>query len=103
MPFGMVNAPATFQRTMDKLLGDLRYSGVLVYLDDILIHTRSTEDHEPLLLKVLNRLNEADLGHIVDHDGIRPDPSKVEALKNLSSLEGQRDANEETCLRDFRT
>ena len=39
MPFGLTNAPATFQRCMDFLFGDLRFKGVLCYLDDILVHS----------------------------------------------------------------
>eukprot|EP00914_Ancora_sagittata_P023379 GHVO01046300.1.p1 GENE.GHVO01046300.1~~GHVO01046300.1.p1 ORF type:complete len:659 (-),score=21.19 GHVO01046300.1:832-2808(-) len=100
MPFGMINAPATFQRTMDRVLRDLRYLGVLVYMDDVLIHTRKQADHGDLLLKVLHRLSEAGLyinhkkcsfmkdsiaylGHVIDQQGIRPDPDKVKALHNL--------------------
>eukprot|EP00914_Ancora_sagittata_P001395 GHVO01003634.1.p1 GENE.GHVO01003634.1~~GHVO01003634.1.p1 ORF type:complete len:166 (+),score=7.74 GHVO01003634.1:701-1198(+) len=102
MPFGMINAPATFQRAMDTVLGNLRYRGVLVYIDDVLVHTRTEEEHIPLLLKVLERLRDADLyindkkcyfvkteltylGHIVDANGIKPDPVKVQALHSLAS------------------
>ncbi|EZG42945.1 putative RNA-directed DNA polymerase, partial [Gregarina niphandrodes] len=51
MPFGLKNAPATFQRSMNFLLDDLRYSGVLVYLDDILIHSPDI----PTLLKLTDK------------------------------------------------
>ena len=42
MPFGLKTAPATFQRNMDFLLGDLRHQGCLVYIDDILVHARTS-------------------------------------------------------------
>lgn len=97
MPFGLSNAPATFQRMMDFLFGDLRFSGVLVYLDDILIHGQSVECVLELLETVLGRLQEAGLklnkekcvffpasmrylGHILQDGCLIPDPEKVKAL-----------------------
>ena len=50
MPFGLVNAPATFQRMMDNLLGELPF--LLIYLDDIIIHSTSHEEHLNHLKKV---------------------------------------------------
>ncbi|EZG42620.1 putative retrovirus polyprotein, partial [Gregarina niphandrodes] len=102
MPFGLKNAPATFQRSMNFLLDDLRYSGVLVYLDDILIHSPDIPTLLKLMDKVFHRLLNAGytinlqkcqflpptllyLGHIIEDGIIRPNPKKVEAIQLLKS------------------
>ena len=101
MPFGLVNAPATFQRLMESLFGDYRWRGILTYLDDILLHAKTRDELNNLLYIVLNRLREANLtinlekceflppqlrylGHIIDEHGMRPDIEKVQALKALN-------------------
>lgn len=59
MPFGLMNAPATFQRVMDQLLGSIE--GVGVYLDDIVIYSATWEEHLMILQKVFKKLQEAGL------------------------------------------
>ena len=61
MPFGLVNAPATFQAMMNKILREFLDHGVVVYLDDILIYSDSEEEHIELVCKVLARLKEHQL------------------------------------------
>ena len=61
MPFGLCNAPATFQSMMDHILHDLLDEGVVVYLDDILIYSETQEEHERLVKEVLARLDKAGL------------------------------------------
>ena len=97
MPFGLTSAPATFQRLMDTLLGDLLYKTVMVYLDDIVIYTKTWEEHLAMLDEVFQRLRAAGLkaspskceiaqeqllylGHMVTREGILPDPSNVQAI-----------------------
>jgi transposase InsO family protein len=97
MPFGLTNAPATFARLMDKVLGGLQYDYCLAYLDDIIIASRSFEEHMKHLDEVFSRLRAAKLtvklekssfcrdtvpflGHIVCREGRRPDPAKVKAV-----------------------
>ena len=94
MPFGLTNAPASFQRFINNVLRHLLDKGVIVYLDDILIYSKTEEEHSQLITEVLKALQENDLfveleksefhkteveflGHIVGINGIRMDPAKV--------------------------
>ena len=61
MPFGLCNAPATFQRLMEKVLGQLVGDGVLIYLDDVLLYADDPEDLIELQRKILKRLIDAEL------------------------------------------
>ena len=54
MPFGLINAPATFQRLMESVLRDIPHC--MVYIDDILIYTTTNESHHDILKQVLDRL-----------------------------------------------
>ena len=98
MPFGLVNAPATFQRLMEVVLAGLARKICLVYLDDVLVLGRTLDEHNTNLAQVLERLREAGirlkpskcsftmreieyLGHVVSGEGIRTAPSKLEAVK----------------------
>lgn len=98
MPFGLCNAPATYQRIMNILLAGLSGLTCLVYLDDIIIYSKDFSSHLRDLKEVLDRLVEAEillkpskcrfgveqveyLGHIVSARGIAPDPKKVAKLK----------------------
>ena len=59
MPFGLTNAPSAFQRVMNEILHDMIEEGyVLVYLDDILVVTKSEEEHQRHLRSVLSRLRD---------------------------------------------
>ena len=61
MPFGLVNAPATFQAMMNTIGRELLDHRVVVYLDDIVIYSRTMEEHEALVKEVLGRLERHDL------------------------------------------
>ncbi|UYV66553.1 hypothetical protein LAZ67_4002055 [Cordylochernes scorpioides] len=95
MPFGISLAPEYFQRVMSIILQGM--DGVMCYLDDILIFASDSKTHDRILRLVLRKLKEAKvtlnkakcvfgvprinfLGHILDEDGIRPDPAKIEAV-----------------------
>ena len=98
MPFGLVNAPATFQRLMEVVLSGLARTMCLVYLDDILVIGKTLEEHNVNLGKVLERMRSAGLRlqpkkchivceevqyleHVVSGEGVRTDPKKLEAVK----------------------
>lgn len=102
MPFGLKNAPATFQRLMNNLLRKYLYEFTIVYLDDIMIYSKTFEEHLEHLEKILTILKEANLmlklkkcrfceqeieylGHIAGKDGLKPDPKKIEKIKELKS------------------
>ena len=97
MPFGLKNAPATFQRIMQRILSPFIGKGVDVYLDDIVVHTKTQGDHGPLLAQVLETLETEGLrlkrkkchffqteitylGHLITAGEVRPLPQKVEAI-----------------------
>lgn len=100
MPFGLKNAPATFQRTMDNILQGLQGERCFVYLDDIVVFASSLQEHEDKLREVFERLQKhqlkiqpdkceflrrevAYLGHIISNEGVKPSPSKVDAVQNF--------------------
>lgn len=95
MPFGLSGAPASFQRLMDTILRDLPF--VTTYLDDVLIHSASIEEHERHLKIVFDRLQSAGLtlrggkcnigvrqvkylGHVFSARGMEPDSTKISAV-----------------------
>lgn len=97
MPFGLCNAPATFERMIDSVLGPLKWTSCLCYLDDIVVFGSTVEQHNARLRKVLKCMHAAGLtlnhkkcrfasqeltvlGHLVCPDGIRPDPKKTNAV-----------------------
>ena len=101
LPMGLVNAPATFQSLMNNIFTEKGYLGkfVAVYLDDILIYSRTPEEHLEHLNKVLEVLREHKLyanlekcqfnkdelrylGHVVGKDGIKVDPRKIAVIKD---------------------
>lgn len=98
MPFGLCNAPATFERFMDNILRGLKWEVCMCYLDDVVIFGRTFCEHNALLNLVLECLDKARLvlnskkcrfgerqtlvlGHLVEKEGIRPDPAKTAAVE----------------------
>lgn len=100
MPFGLCNAPATFERMIDTVLRGLKWKTCLCYLDDIVVFSSTFTDHLQRLDEVLTCLSNAGLqintkkcrfasttikvlGHLVSKDGIQPDPDKISAVLNF--------------------
>ena len=99
MPFGSTNAPAIFQHLMESCLGDNHLKYCIIYLDDIIIFSKTPEYHIVRLRKVFKKLDEARLqlkpskcelfkdrlkylGHIVSSQGIETNPKKIKANIN---------------------
>ena len=110
MPFGLCNAPATFQRVMNRTFFELLDQCVLLYLDDILVFSRSTEQHKQDLQKVFALLSAENLhlketkcnlfldsveflGHTISAKGVAIEVGKVAAMdawpvpKNLNEVQ----------------
>ena len=100
MPFGLRNAPATFQRLMDQVLTGIQGTDAFIYLDDIVIYGSSLEEHELKLERLMKRLREAQLklqpdkceflrpevvylGHVISKEGVRPDNKKLVAVREF--------------------
>ncbi|KAF5790284.1 putative nucleotidyltransferase, Ribonuclease H [Helianthus annuus] len=97
MPFGLTNAPAVFMDLMNRVFHEFLDKFVIVFIDDILVYSKSKEEHEYHLRTVLEILRQkklyakfskcefwlnqvAFLGHVVSAEGISMDPAKVEAI-----------------------
>ena len=108
MPFGLVNAPATLQAMMNTILREFLDHGVVVYLDDILIYSKSLEGHKALTKQVLERLERHDLaislkksvfhvdtveflGYIVGKDGVTMSRQKVERILSWKAPRSVKD------------
>jgi len=111
MPFGLMNAPATFQATMNDIFRPFLGHFVLVFFDDILVYSKNEQDHLVHLKQVLDVLmkhcfvaNKSKckfgclqidyLGHIISREGVSVDPGKVKCIlewpepKNVKGVRG---------------
>ena len=99
LPMGLKNSPQMFQRLMETVLHGLTFKFCLIYLDDIIVFSKTFQDHVQHLTEVFERLPKSGLklhpkkctfakrqikylGHIVSEDGISPDPDKISAIRD---------------------
>lgn len=102
LPMGLKVSPSTFSRLMTVAMSGLNMEKCLIYLDDIIVFGRTLEEHNRNLSDVFARLRQTNLklnpqkcnflktellylGHLVSVEGVKPDPSKIEIIKNWSS------------------
>ena len=103
MPFGMCNAPTTFQRLMETVLTGLLWDSCFVYIDDLLVCSSTFQEHLQHFHQVFTRLRQAGLrlkarkclflceevpylGHVLTKEGIQPDPAKTERCSTSQFL-----------------
>jgi hypothetical protein len=116
MPFGLTSAPATFQRLMNEVLREFLDVCVVVYLDDILIYSKTEAEHLQHVTRVLEALRKAGLhaqeskcefgmteceflGHIITEHGVKVDPHKVSVIQDWPIPQG----NHDDIIRDVRS
>ena len=97
MPYGLTNAPATFQRLMESCLGELHLNWCIIYLDDIIVFSQTPEEYLHWLKAAFNKWKAAGLklkpskcdlfkqlinylGHVVSKEGVSTDPEKIKAV-----------------------
>ena len=100
LPFGLKNAPGQFQRVMNAVLSRFISKSCLIYIDDVVVFSRSAEEHYKHVAEILDCINEAGLtlklskcslgkesvdllGYVVSGEGIRPQECKTEAIRNI--------------------
>ena len=106
MPFGLCNAPATFERLMERVLSGWHWKTLLVYLDDVIVYGKTVSETVTRLEEVFRRFKNAGLklkpakcnlfhskvtylGHAVSSQGIHTDPTKIEAVSDWPTPENQ--------------
>ena len=108
MPFGLCNAPSTFERLMETVLRGLQWQSCLVYLDDVVVFGRTEDELLQRMDEVFTRLSAAGLklkprkcclfarktdylGHVISERGIEVSPEKVAAVRDWPQPEDATD------------
>ena len=108
MPFGLCNAPGTFEHLMERVLAGLQWNTILLYLDDIIVFGRTIEEKFQRLTEVFERIRSAGLqlkpkkchlfktevsflGHRVSKEGVNTEEDKVQAVKEWPTPRGVKD------------
>ena len=108
LPFGLCNAPATFQRCMERTLGDLHMTECFCFIDDLMVPTADFQQQLASLERVFDKLQQNNLklnpekccffqrkvaycGHVVSEDGIETDPGKIAAIRDWERPQGVKE------------
>src|SRR4051812_47989376 len=108
MPFGLCNAPSTFQSMINDVFRDVLDEGVIAYMDDILIYSESLEEHVELVRRVMQKIRDAGLcisikksifhqkeveflGYYISESGIRMTTDKVETVRDWPTPDRVKD------------
>lgn len=108
MPYGLMNAPVSFQMVMTQVLRGLTWRQCLIYLDNILVSSKTFDDHLSHLEQIFSRLRQAYLklksskcdfaakeikylGYIISKHGVRTDPNKTKAVSSFPVPKTQKD------------
>ena len=100
MPMGLKTASAVFARYVDHMIGELKFINILAYIDDLLIFSKTAEEHLNTLTRIFKTLQSFNmtlgakkctlfapsvsfLGHVVDEHGIHTDPNKIKAIRDM--------------------
>ncbi|MEJ2229930.1 MAG: pol polyprotein, partial [Nitrospirales bacterium] len=100
LPFGLKSAPGNFQRCMERVLGDLQWKRCLIYIDDVLIFSKTVEEHLEIAQEIFDRLAAADLklsiskciflhpevrylGHIISERGVEVIKDKIQIIQDF--------------------
>ncbi|KAL3999269.1 calcium/calmodulin-dependent serine protein kinase [Sarotherodon galilaeus] len=120
MPQGLTNSPATFMRMMMSIFGDENFTSLLCYLDDLMVYARSEQVALERLQIVFSRLSANNLklspkkchflqrsvkflGHIICGEGVKTDPSKVQAIDNVQEADLMESDGVTPCARKIRS
>jgi Reverse transcriptase (RNA-dependent DNA polymerase) len=118
MLFGLCNVPETFQEAMDLIFAKEKWMFVIPYLDDIIIFSKNREEHEMHLKIILGKIKAHGLalnpgkckfykeevkilGNVVSKDIIKPDPEKVQAIKNYTKPKTVKELRAFLCLASY--
>ena len=102
LPFGLKTSQAVFQRTMDLVVGDLKYKNAIVFVDNVTVFAKTFSEFCLVLERILTRLREVNLtlnpdkchfgyreiavlGYKISGEGVMPDPKKIECIKLLKA------------------
>ena len=100
LPFGLCNAPSTFQRLMELVLRGMQWHTCLIYMDDVIVYSKTFDEHIQRLAHISSRLRDSNLtlkpskcrflhltidflGHVISPEGVRPNPSKVDLINSF--------------------